>query len=76
MPIALKLTAGQAHGGQSAQDMFDTVGEGDILLVDRAHDPAALRVEIMAQGAWATIGQGLNRKRRPFPAPTSTRIVA
>ena len=36
LPIALKLTAGQAHDGRSAQDMFDTVGKGDILLADRA----------------------------------------
>lgn len=56
--------------------MFGTVGEGDILLADRANDAHTLRVEIMAQGAWAAIGHGLNRKRRTFPAPSSTRIAA
>ena len=36
MPIALKLTAGQAHDGHSAQNMFDTIGKDDILLANRA----------------------------------------
>jgi transposase len=66
MPIALKLTAGQAHDGQSAQDMFDTVGEGDILLADRAYDSDALRIEMAARGAWANIRAMPNRKRRPL----------
>lgn len=64
MPIVLKLTAWQAHDGRSAQYMFDTVVEGDILLVDRASGPDALRVEIVARGAWATIRRAPNRKRR------------
>jgi transposase len=66
MPIALKLTAGQAHDGHSAQDMFDTVGEGDILLADRAYDSDALRIEMAARGAWANIRAMPNRKRRPL----------
>ena len=66
MPIVLKLTAGQAYDGRSAQDMFDTVVEGGILLAGRANDPDALRVEIMLRGAWATIRHRPNRKRRPL----------
>ncbi len=66
MPIALKLTAGQAHDGHSAQDMFDTIGEGDILLADRAYDSDALRIEMAARGAWANIRAMPNRKRRPL----------
>jgi transposase len=65
MPIALKLTPGQDHDGRSAQDMFDTVGEGDILLADRAYDSDALRIEIAARGAWANIRAMPNRKRPP-----------
>ena len=65
MPIALKLTAGQAHDGRSAQDMFGTVGEGDILLADRAYDSDALRVEIAARGAWANIKPMPNRVNIP-----------
>jgi hypothetical protein len=37
----------------SAQDLFDTVGEGHSLLADRAYESDALRVEMVAQGAWA-----------------------
>ena len=65
MPIALKLTAGQAHDGPSAQGMFDSIGEGDILLADRAYDSDALRLEMAARGAWANIRPTERRKRRP-----------
>ena len=54
-PIALKLTAGQAHDGRSAEGMLETVSEGDILLADRAYDADALRADIAARGAWANI---------------------
>lgn len=66
LPIALKLTVGQAHDGPSAQDMFDTVDEGDVLLADRAYDSDALRIETVARGAWANIRAMPNRKRRPL----------
>jgi transposase len=65
LPIALKLTAGQAHDGRSAADMFETLGEGDILLADRGYDADALRSESAARGAWANIKPLPNRKRRP-----------
>ena len=38
LPIALKLTEGQAHDGRSAEGMFGTVRAGNILLADRAYD--------------------------------------
>lgn len=65
MPIALKLTAGQAHDGRSAADMLKTLGDGDVLLADRAYDSDALRIEMAARGAWANIKPMPNRKRRP-----------
>ena len=65
LPIALKLTAGQAHDGRSAQDMLTTVGAGDILLADRAYDSDALRTEMAARGAWANIKPMPGRKRKP-----------
>ena len=34
LPIALKLTEGQAHDGRAAADMLDALGQGDILLAD------------------------------------------
>lgn len=69
LPITLKLTAGQAHDGRSAADMFDTLGDGDVLLADRAYDSDALRSEMAARGVWANIKHMPNRKRRsPFSA--------
>ncbi len=55
LPIALKLTEGQAHDGRSAEDMFDTVLAGNILLADRAYDSNALREKLAERGAWANI---------------------
>jgi transposase len=55
LPIALKLTEGQAHDGRSAADMFDTIGPGHILLADRAYDSDALRRHLKDRGAWANV---------------------
>jgi transposase len=55
LPIALKLTEGQAHDGRSAADMFDTIGPGHILLADRAYDSDALRRDLKDRGAWANV---------------------
>ena len=52
MPIALKLTEGQAHDGRSAQDLLGTLRAGDILLADRAYDSDALRHILAARGTW------------------------
>jgi transposase len=53
--IALKLSEGQAHDGRSAADLLDSIGQGQILLADRAYDSDALRTEMAARGAWANI---------------------
>ena len=58
-PITLKITAGQAHDGRSADDMLDTVGPGQILLADRAYDSDAMRQVLAERGAWANV--------RPMP---------
>ena len=55
LPIALKLTEGQAHDGKSAVDMLGGLGDGQILLADRAYDSDALRANLAARGAWANI---------------------
>jgi transposase len=65
LPIALKLTAGQAHDGRSAVDMFDTVGAGNILLADRAYDSNALREWLDERGAWGNIRAMPNRLEAP-----------
>jgi transposase len=55
LPILLKLTAGQAHDGRSADDMLDGLGQGQILLADRGYDSDALRARLAGHGAWANI---------------------
>ncbi len=52
LPIALKLTEGQAHDGTSAADMLDDLGQGQILLADRAYDSDRLRNDLAERGAW------------------------
>jgi transposase len=65
LPIALKLTAGQAHDGRSGEDMLASVGAGNILLADRAYDADALRAKMAARGAWANIRPMKHRKQPP-----------
>ena len=65
LPIALKLTEGQAHDGRSAQGMFDQIEAGQILLADRAYDSDALRQFFQERGAWANIKPMTNRNNVP-----------
>ena len=65
LPIALKLTEGQAHDGRSAADMLDNLSEGQILLGDRAYDSDRLRQGAAERGAWANIKPMPNRKNVP-----------
>ena len=65
LPITLKLTEGQAHDGRSAVDMLDTLGEGDVLLADRAYDSDGLRQMLAERGAWANVRPMPNRKNIP-----------
>ena len=55
LPVALKLTEGQAHDGRSAADMLGNIGAGQILLADRAYDSDGLRTELAERGAWANV---------------------
>ncbi len=55
LPVALKLTEGQAHDGRSAADMLGNIGAGQILLADRAYDSDGLRSELAERGAWANV---------------------
>src|ERR1700757_755876 len=65
LPIALKLTPGQAHDGRSAEGMLESLGAGDILLADRGYDSDALRDQMAARGAWPNIKPMPNRKNVP-----------
>jgi len=69
LPVVLKLTAGQAHDGRSATDMLDGIGEGQILLADRAYDSDALRKTMTDRGAWANIKPMPGRKNIPAFSP-------
>ena len=65
LPIALKLTEGQAHDGKSASDMLNALVEGQILLADRAYDRDTLRQSLAERGAWANIKPMPTRKNVP-----------
>jgi len=65
MPIALKLTEGQAHDGRSAVDMLSDIGTDQVLLADRAYDSDALRQTLAERGAWANIKPMPNRVNVP-----------
>ncbi len=65
LPILLKLTEGQAHDGRSAADMLDDIGEGQILLADRAYDSDNLRRTLTERRAWANVKPMPNRKNIP-----------
>ena len=65
LPVALKLSQGQAHDGKSAHDMLTRLGPGQILLADRAYDSDALRQNVASLGAWANIKPMPGRVRIP-----------
>ncbi len=69
LPIALKLTEGQAHDGRSARDMLDGLVEGQTLLADRAYDSDELRQSLRSRGAWANIKPMPNRRNVPAFSP-------
>jgi transposase len=68
-PITLKLTEGQAHDGRSASDLLEGLGEGQILLADRAYDSDALRDSLAERGAWANVKPMPNRVNVPAFSP-------
>jgi len=67
LPVALKLTEGQAHDGSSAADMLEALSKGQILLADRAYDSDQLRQTLADRGAWVNVKPMRSRKRTlPF----------
>jgi len=63
LPIALKLTEGQAHDAPPAMELLGTMGPGQILLADRAYDSDALRASLTTRGVWANVKPRTNRTR-------------
>ena len=69
LPVALKLTEGQAHDGRSAQGMLERLAAGQVLLADRAYDSDQLRRSMAARGAWANIKPMARRIDKPAFSP-------
>jgi hypothetical protein len=67
LPVALKLSQGQANDGREAADMFGTVEAGHILLADRAYDSDSLRHSLEERGAWGNI-RLMPRRKNPPPS--------
>ena len=65
----MKLTEGQAHDGRPADDILDSVGQGNVLLADRAYDSDAMRLRLAEHVAWACVKPMPNRKRIPAFSP-------
>ena len=64
LPIALRLTEGQAHDNPTALEMIGSLGAG-VLLADRAYDSNTLRQAATDQGAWANIKAKATRRDAP-----------
>ena len=60
---------GRVHSGRSADDMLDGLGEGNVLLGDRAYDSDRMRAALASRGAWACVKPMPNRKRIPAFSP-------
>jgi transposase len=65
LPIALRLTQGQAPDNPTALEMMGSLSAGDILLADRAYDSNALRHKLASRGAWANIKPMSRRRNAP-----------
>src|SRR5271169_5300756 len=70
LPVALKLTEGQAHDGRSAADMLDSLAAGQTLISDRAYDSDALRRTLAERGAWANVKPMQRRINVPSFSPS------
>jgi transposase len=62
LPIKVLLTPGQAHDLLGVDALLTTLGEGDVLLGDKAYDADWLRQRIEAQGAAPNTPDKSNRK--------------
>jgi transposase len=74
LPIALKLTEGQAYDGKVAERMLGWLSKDCLLLADRAYDTNALRAKIARRGAWANIRPLDHRLDPPAFSPTVYRL--
>ena len=61
-PVRLALTPGQAGDAPIAPDLLGRVGQGAILIADRAYDTNAIRDLAAERGIWANIPPRVIRK--------------
>jgi transposase len=64
LPIKLALTPGQSHDALGAAVLLDDLGDGDILLADKAYDADWIRHHVETQGAAPNIPDRSNRTQR------------
>ncbi len=64
LPIQLLLTPGQTHDLLGAAPLLGALGEGDVLLADKAYDADWLRQRVEQQGAAPNIPDKANRKEK------------
>jgi transposase len=62
LPIRLALSAGQDHDSRLALELLAELGQGGMLLADRAYDSDAIREFARQRGAWANIPPKRHRK--------------
>lgn len=62
MPLKLAITPGQTHDIKAAAALLEDIGEGQMLLADKAYDADWLREMVSERGAWANIPPKSNRK--------------
>ena len=74
LPIALKLTEGQAHDGKTFEQMMSGIGEGVLVLADRAYDSNAIREKLEARGALANIRPLDCRVEKPVFSPRAYKL--
>ncbi|GAB5508607.1 MAG: hypothetical protein Rhims3KO_00080 [Hyphomicrobiales bacterium] len=60
--MKLIITPGQTHDILAAVELLDGIGEGQMVLADRAYDADWLRAMVCQQGSWANIPPKKNRK--------------
>jgi transposase len=62
LPLRLAITPGQAHDITAAAELLEDIGQGQMLLADKAYDADWLREMVAERGAWANIPPRSNRK--------------
>ena len=62
--MRLTITLGQDHDATAAKELLSDLGEGQIILGDKAYDADWIRDQIEAQGAAPNIPDRSNRKSR------------